>query len=301
MLKRRIQKVFNMPNTLHFVPDTCFKDKICYNDNHIETINSTIPIKQENGMDASNTQSDQLVAGRNPVIELLRSERPVDKVLLLRQDGKGSLQKIIAMAKERGVPVKDVTREKLDSLCPDTNHQGVVASAAACNYASLEDIFDRAGQQPLFVVIADGIEDPHNLGAIIRSADAAGAHGIIIPKRHGAGLTSAVMKASAGAAGHLPVARVSNLASTIEELKKRNVWVYATDMDGTDWCTVDYAGAVALVIGSEGAGVSRLIKDRSDVVVSLPMCGMVNSLNASVAAGILLYEVTRQRKGIKAK
>lgn len=245
--------------------------------------------------------SDQLVAGRNPVIELLKSERPVDKILLLRQDGKGSLLKIIAMAKERGVPVKDVTKEKLDSLCPDINHQGVIAFAAACDYATVEDIFKRAGDEPLFVVIADGIEDPHNLGAIIRSADAAGAHGVIIPKRHGAGLTAAVMKASAGAAEHLPVARVSNLASTVEELKKQNVWVYAADMDGTDWCTVDYAGAVALIIGSEGTGVSRLLKDRSDVIISLPMCGKINSLNASVATGILLYEITRQRKGIKAK
>ncbi len=165
----------------------------------------------------------------------------------------------------------------------------------------MEDIFDRAGSEPLFVVIADGIEDPHNLGAIIRSADAAGAHGIIVPKRHGAGLTAAVMKASAGAAEHLPVARVSNLAATVEELKKKNVWIYAADMDGDSWCTVDYSGAVALVIGSEGSGVSRLLKERSDVVVSLPMCGQVNSLNASVATGILLYEITRQRKVIKAK
>ena len=244
--------------------------------------------------------SDEMVVGRNPVIELLRSGRPVNKILLLKSEGSG-LQKIIAMAKERGIPVKDVAREKLESLSQGLNHQGVIAFAAALEYATLEDIFARAGDEPLFVVIADGIEDPHNLGAIIRSADAAGAHGIIIPKRHGAGLTAAVMKASAGAAEHLPVARVTNLAATVEELKKKNVWIYAADMDGQSWCTVDYAGAVALVIGSEGDGVSRLLKERSDVIVSLPMCGRVNSLNASVAAGILLYEITRQRKGIKAK
>ena len=244
--------------------------------------------------------SDELVAGRNPVIELLRSGRPVNQILMLKSEG-GSLQKIVAMAKERGVPVKDVAREKLESLCSGVNHQGVIAFAAACDYATVEDIFARAGSEPLFVVIADGIEDPHNLGAIIRSADAAGAHGVIVPKRHGAGLTAAVMKASAGAAGHLPVARVSNLAATVEELKKKNVWIYAADMDGESWCTVDYSGAVALVIGSEGSGVSRLLKERSDVVVSLPMCGQINSLNASVAAGILLYEITRQRKGIRAK
>ena len=244
--------------------------------------------------------SDEMVAGRNPVIELLRSERPVNKILMLKTES-GNLKRIVAMAKEKGVPVKDVAREKLDSLSPGLNHQGVIAFAAACDYATVEDIFDRAGSEPLFVVIADGIEDPHNLGAIIRSADAAGAHGVIVPKRHGAGLTAAVMKASAGAAEHLPVARVSNLAATVEELKKKNVWIYAADMDGDSWCTVDYSGAVALVIGSEGSGVSRLLKERSDMVVSLPMCGQVNSLNASVAAGILLYEITRQRKGIKAK
>ncbi|MDF3004576.1 MAG: yacO [Oscillospiraceae bacterium] len=244
--------------------------------------------------------SDEMVAGRNPVIELLRSERPVNKILMLKTEG-GNLKRIVAMAKEKGVPVKDVAREKLDSLSPGLNHQGVIAFAAACDYATVEDIFARAGSEPLFVVIADGIEDPHNLGAIIRSADAAGAHGVIVPKRHGAGLTAAVMKASAGAAEHLPVARVSNLAATVEELKKKNVWIYAADMDGESWCTVDYSGAVALVIGSEGSGVSRLLKERSDVVVSLPMCGQVNSLNASVATGILLYEITRQRKGIKAK
>lgn len=244
--------------------------------------------------------SDEMVAGRNPVIELLRSERPVNKILMLKAEG-GNLKRIVAMAKEKGVPVKDVAREKLDSLSSGLNHQGVIAFAAACDYATVEDIFERAGSEPLFVVIADGIEDPHNLGAIIRSADAAGAHGVIVPKRHGAGLTAAVMKASAGAAEHLPVARVSNLAATVEELKKKNVWIYAADMDGDSWCTVDYSGAVALVIGSEGSGVSRLLKERSDMVVSLPMCGQVNSLNASVAAGILLYEITRQRKGIKAK
>ncbi|MFV0497104.1 MAG: 23S rRNA (guanosine(2251)-2'-O)-methyltransferase RlmB [Candidatus Fimivivens sp.] len=244
--------------------------------------------------------SDEMVAGRNPVIELLRSERPVNKILMLKTES-ASLKKVLAMAKERGVPVKDAAREKLDALSPGVNHQGVIAYAAACEYATVDDIFTRAGSDALFVVIADGIEDPHNLGAIIRSADAAGAHGVIVPKRHGAGLTAAVMKASAGAAEHLPVARVSNLAATVEELKKKNVWVYAADMEGESWCTVDYSGAVALIIGSEGSGVSRLLKERSDKVVSLPMCGKVNSLNASVATGILLYEITRQRKGIKAK
>lgn len=247
-------------------------------------------------------QEDQVVAGRNPVIELLRSGRPVEKILIVRQqEGGGSLGRIVAMAKQAGIPVKDAAREKLDALCPGINHQGVAAFAAACSYCEVEELLARAGEEPPFLVIADGIEDPHNLGAIIRSADAAGAHGMIIPRRGGAGLTAAVMKASAGAAQHLPVARVANLASTVQELQKKNIWVYAADMDGENWCTVDYAGGVALVIGSEGSGVSRLLRERSDRIVSLPMYGRVNSLNASVAAGILLYEVARQRRGIKAR
>ena len=243
---------------------------------------------------------ENLVAGRNPVTELLRSDRATDKILMLKDAG-GSLNKIAAMARERGIPIKEVTREKLDFLCPGINHQGVAAYAAAAQYAELEDIYAKAGDEPLFVVIADGIEDPHNLGAIIRTAYAAGAHGIIIPKRHGVGLTPTVMKSSAGAAEHLLVARVANLASTVEELKKRTVWVYSADMDGQPWCSVDYSGAAALIVGSEGEGVSRLLKDKSDVTVSLPMENGFDSLNASVAAGIVLYEIMRQRKGIKAK
>ncbi|MEG2174279.1 MAG: 23S rRNA (guanosine(2251)-2'-O)-methyltransferase RlmB, partial [Oscillospiraceae bacterium] len=153
------------------------------------------------------------------------------------------------------------------------------------------------GEAPLFL-IADNIEDPHNLGAILRSADATGVHGVIVPKRHGVGLTPAVLRASAGAALHIPVARVPNLAAAIETLKERGVWIYAADMGGKSWCSVDYAGGVALMIGSEGSGISRLLLERSDVVVSLPMCGKVNSLNASVAAGVLLYEIARQRLGL---
>jgi 23S rRNA (guanosine2251-2'-O)-methyltransferase len=247
-------------------------------------------------------QSEAAVAGRNPVLELLRSGRPVDQILMAAQPGAaGSLPKIAAMARERGIPVKQVARERLDALCPGINHQGVAAIAAACRWASLEEIYLRAGDQPLLVVVADGIEDPHNLGAIIRSAEAAGAHGVIVARRGGVGLTAAVMKASAGAAQHLPVARVANLASTLEELKKKNVWIYIAAAGGTDWCTVDYSGAAALVIGAEGRGVSRLLRERGDVTVSLPMCGKVDSLNASVAAGILLYEIARQRRKLKAR
>ena len=178
----------------------------------------------------------------------------------------------------------------------------MAAIPAAESYASLEDIYRRAGDKPLFVVLADGVEDPHNLGAIIRTAEAAGAHGVIIPKRHSAGLTAAAVKSAAGAAAHLPVVRVPNLASLMDQLKReKNLWFYCADMDGQPWCSVDYAGAVGLVVGSEGAGVSRLVKEKCDFVVSLPMNGKINSLNASVAAGIVLYEVARQRLGLRAK
>ena len=248
-------------------------------------------------------RGEDVIAGRNAVTEALRSGRPIDSLYVARGAHTGSIGALIAKAKKQGIPVKEADAKKLDYLCGNAVHQGVVALAAAHTYASLDDLFALAQErgEPPFFIVADELEDPHNLGAIIRSADAAGAHGVIIPRRGGAGLTAAVMKASAGAAQHLPVARVANLASTVQELQKKNIWVYAADMDGEDWCTVDYAGGVALVIGSEGSGVSRLLRERSDRIVSLPMYGRVNSLNASVAAGILLYEVARQRRGIKAR
>jgi 23S rRNA (guanosine2251-2'-O)-methyltransferase len=179
----------------------------------------------------------------------------------------------------------------------EISHQGVAALAAACEYVEPEDLIAIAKErnEPLLVVIADGIEDPHNLGAVIRSAEAAGAHGIIIPKRQGAGVTTAVMRSSAGAAGHLAVARVANIAATVTFLKEQGVWIYAADMDGKDWCTVDYTGPVALVLGSEGEGVSRLVKERSDFVVGIPMRKPGSSLNVSVASGIILFEIARQR------
>lgn len=242
------------------------------------------------------------IAGRNPVLELLRSPREVECIYLQAGLEKGPVGRIIALAKERGIPVKEAAPEKLQALSGIASHQGVAAIPAAESYASLEDIYHRAGDKPLFVVLADGVEDPHNLGAIIRTAEAAGAHGLIIPKRHSAGLTPAAAKAAAGAAAHLPVVRVPNLSAIIEELKsQKNLWFYCADMDGKDWCTVDYSGGVGLVVGSEGFGVSRLVKEKCDFVVSLPMRGQINSLNASVAAGIVMYEVARQRMGLQAK
>jgi len=251
-------------------------------------------------MEKENPQlREDLVIGRNAVIELLKSGRAVESVYIGSGESKGSISRIIAMSKERGLPIKEVAAVKLDFMCGKQNHQGVIAVTAAAQYSTLEDIFAKAGEAPPFIIIADDITDPHNLGAMIRTAEAAGAHGLIIPKRGGVGLTSTVSKTSAGAVEYLPVVRVPNLVSTIEELKKRGVWVYGTDMEGTPWCQLDYSGPVALVIGSEGKGMGRLVREKCDFIASLPMSGEINSLNASVAAGIVMYEISRQRLQIK--
>ena len=246
---------------------------------------------------------NQYIIGRNAVMEALRAGRPIDCILVARGDRMGSVGAVIAKAREMGITIKEVSPAKLDGICPQGNHQGIAASAAAAEYADLEDLFRNAEKkgEPPFFIIADEIEDPHNLGAIIRTADAAGAHGVIIPKRRATGLTLAVGKASAGAVEYVPVAKVPNLARCIDELKKRGVWVYGTDMDGETWCSCDMSGAIAIVVGSEGEGMNRLIKDKCDFIVSLPMKGSINSLNASVAAGIVMYEAARQRNLIPAK
>lgn len=250
-----------------------------------------------------NTKHTQtgLIAGRNAVLEALKNSRPVDSIYIQAGTPRGSLGKIFALAKEQGVPVKDASAQKLESMCPQGNHQGVVAVAAAYQFSEMDDIFAHAGEKPPFIIIADEIEDPHNLGAILRTAEAAGADGIIIPKRHGVGLTQTVAKTSAGAVEYVPVVRVPNLVAALKELKERGVWIYGADMNGETWCGVDFTGPVGLVIGSEGKGISRLTRENCDFIVSLPMCGKINSLNASVAAGILMYEVSRQRLGLKAK
>lgn len=241
---------------------------------------------------------EDMVIGRNAVLELIKSGRPVECLFMQKAPG-GTLLKIAAIARQNGVVVKDAAPQKLDNLCAHANHQGVVALTAAAEYASLEDLFARAEEsgEPPFFVIADEIEDPHNLGAIVRSAEGAGAHGVIIPKRRSAGLSFAVYKTSAGAVEHMPVARVSNLSDTIEALKKRGLWIFAADPSGKSWCEQDFSGPAALVVGSEGRGVGRLVRERCDFLVSLPMRGKITSLNASVAAGIILYEIARQRQG----
>ena len=243
-----------------------------------------------------------LVEGRNAVTELLRSGRPVDK-LFVAEGTHGRVGEILALARTAGVPVTQCDRRKLDHMSQTGNHQGVIAQAAAHTYASLDDLFQAAedkGEAPLFVV-CDGIEDPHNLGAILRSAEAAGAHGVIIPKRRAVGLTGVVARASAGAIEHILVHKAVNLAAALEELKARGVWIYGADMEGEPWCGADLTGPLALVVGSEGFGMSRLVRESCDFILSLPMKGNINSLNASVACGVLAYEAARQRAHIPAR
>lgn len=248
-------------------------------------------------------QENSIIAGRNAVSEALSAGRPIDTLFVRRGERTGAINNVVRRARDMGVSVKECDSRKLDALCGDENHQGIVAVAAVHAFAEVEDLFALAESrgEPPFLIVCDEISDPHNLGAIIRTAECAGAHGIIIPKRRSAGLTAAVGKASAGAVEYVPVARVPNIAVFLEDIKKRGVWVYAADMDGQSWCQTDYAGAVALVIGSEGFGISRLVKEKADFIVSLPMKGQISSLNASVACGVLCYEVARQRAGIVAK
>ncbi|WP_026693304.1 23S rRNA (guanosine(2251)-2'-O)-methyltransferase RlmB [Peribacillus kribbensis] len=241
--------------------------------------------------------NEEYIIGRNPVQEALRANREINKIWIAEGSQKGSMQPIIGMAKEANIMIQFVPRKKIDQMS-EGNHQGVIAQAAAYDYADLEDLFKKAeerNEDPFFLIL-DEIEDPHNLGSIMRTADCSGAHGIIIPKRRAVGLTSTVAKASTGAIEHIPVARVTNLAQTIDELKSRGVWVAGTDAKGSqDYRRIDGAMPLAVVIGSEGKGMGRLIKEKCDFLFHLPMAGKVTSLNASVAAGLLMYEVYRKR------
>ena len=245
---------------------------------------------------------EDIIAGRNAVGEALRAGRPLDSVLIARGERSGSLGALAADCRRRGIPVKETDARRLDALC-GSSHQGIAAVAACKETVSLDDLFRAAEEkgEPPFFVVCDGLEDPHNLGAILRTAEAAGAHGVVIPKRRSVGLTSTVYKASAGAVEYVPVARVANITDALREMKKRGVWVYGLDMDGESWCSADWRGAAAVVVGSEGQGIGRLVKEQCDFVVSLPMAGRINSLNASVACGIVLYEAARQRQGIPAR
>ena len=246
------------------------------------------------------TENDGVIEGRNAVIEALRAGTAIDKIYLMKGEGDSALGHIASAAREKGIVVVDADRRKLDNMSRTHSHQGVIALAAVREYVDVEDILNIArerGENPL-IVVCDEISDPHNLGAVIRTADAAGAHGVIIPKRRSAGLTAVVGKTSAGAVAHVPVARVPNLPALVKDLKKQRGWVFGTAADGTTALyQADLKGPAAIVIGSEGAGMGRLVAENCDFTVSIPMFGKINSLNASAAAAVLLYEAVRQRLG----
>ena len=246
--------------------------------------------------------SEEWIAGRNAVAEALRAGRPIDRLLVAKGERSPRLGAILAQCRERGIPIKETDPRRMDELC-GPHHQGVAAAAACKDYALPEDILALAARrgEPPFIVLCDGLEDPHNLGAILRTAEAAGAHGVIVPRRRSVGLTQTVYKTSAGAVEYLPVARVANLAETIRVLKERGLWIFGLDMDGGDWCAADLTGGIGIVVGAEGQGLSRLVRERCDAILSLPMKGKIQSLNASVATGIVLYEAARQRSGIAAR
>ncbi|MCR5272309.1 MAG: 23S rRNA (guanosine(2251)-2'-O)-methyltransferase RlmB [Lachnospiraceae bacterium] len=242
-------------------------------------------------------ENSSKIEGRNAVIEAFRSGKTIDKLYILDGSKDGPMQTIRREAKKHDTIVNFVSKERLDQISETGKHQGVIAVAAAYDYSEIDDIFalaEKKGEAP-FIFVLDGIEDPHNLGAIIRTANQAGAHGVIIPKRHAVGLTGTVARASAGALNYTPVVKVTNIAQTIKELKDRGVWFVCADMDGTVMYDLDLKGAIGMVIGNEGEGVSRLVKENCDFIASIPMKGDIDSLNASVAAGILAYEIVRQR------
>ena len=257
--------------------------------------------KQSKNGEAAGTEHTLLIEGRNAVLEAFRSGRTIDKLFVLDGCQDGPVRTIVREAKKQDVILNFVGKERLDQLSETGKHQGVIACAAAYAYAEVEDMLRLArerGEDP-FLILLDNIEDPHNLGAIIRTANTAGAHGVIIPKRRAAGLTATVAKTSAGALNYTPVAKVTNLVKTMDELKKQGIWFVCADMDGEQMYDLDLTGPVGLVIGNEGEGVGRLVKENCDFVAGIPMKGEITSLNASVAAGVLAYEIVRQRIGRK--
>lgn len=238
------------------------------------------------------------VIGRNPVLELLKSGREIDKIYIQRGEREGSVTKIFSMAKERGIVISEVDKRRLDELSAGGVHQGVAAIAALVEYVTIPQMLEMArmrGEKPLLVV-CDGVEDPHNLGAIIRCADGAGAHGVVVSRRHCAVIGQTVYKSSAGAVAHVPIARVSNLASAVDELKEKGVWLFAADASGISYADTDFDCAAAIVLGSEGFGISRLIREKCDFAVSIPMYGKINSLNVSTAAAVLLFDACRKQR-----
>lgn len=237
------------------------------------------------------------IIGRNPVLEAIKSGRSIDKILIKKGRLEGSIVPIVKKAREAKIIVQEVEHQKLDTIAEGANHQGIIAYVSPYEYKTVEDLLNIAREkgEPPFLILCDKITDPHNLGAILRTANCVGVHGIVIPKHGSVGLNSAAIKTAAGAAEYTPVAKVTNLAAAIDKLKKEGLWVAAADMDGQDMHKADLTGALAIVIGSEGDGIGRLVKEKCDFTVSIPMNGQINSLNASVAAGVLMYEAFRQR------
>lgn len=241
---------------------------------------------------------EDIIFGRGPVLEALKNSHPIEKIIIKNGPYAKSLIPVIDLAKKNNIIIQQADGNRLDKMAEGENHQGVIAMVSAYRYATVDDILKKAedkGESP-FVIICDKITDPHNLGAIIRTANCVGAHGVIIPKHESAGVNSVVMKTSVGAVEYTPVAKVTNLATTIDELKDKGFWITCADMDGQPMYDIDLKGSIAIVVGSEGKGVSRLVREKCDFVASIPMYGEINSLNASVAAGVLMYEALRQRK-----
>lgn len=245
---------------------------------------------------------EQYIIGRNPVMEILKTDKEIDKIFVQKGDLQGSIKKIIGKAKDKGIIIQEVDRNRLEQIADGGVHQGIAALVTGFEYSTVMDIINIAntrGEDP-FIIILDELEDPHNLGAIIRTAESAGAHGVIIPKRRSAIVNQTVYKSSAGAVNYMAVAKVTNISRTIDELKEEGIWIYGADMDGDDfYFNTNLTGSVGLVIGNEGKGISRLVKEKCDVLVKIPMMGKVSSLNASAAASILMYEVVRQENGKK--
>ena len=237
------------------------------------------------------------IEGRNPVLEALKAKTPINRIIIEKGEERGSILEIISMAKDLGIPIKELDKKHLDKISKTYNHQGIIAETAEYKYSEIEDLLEKADKrrEDALLVILDGIEDPYNLGSIIRTSDAVGAHGIVIPKRRSASVTPLVIKSSAGAAAHVPVARETNLNRTVEMLKEKGLWIAGADMEGTSIYETDLKGPLALVIGGEGKGISRLLKEKCDFLVSIPMVGEISSLNAATAAAIILYEIFRQR------
>lgn len=254
--------------------------------------------RKEKNNTSNESMREDLIIGRNAVIEALKSDRTIECVYVSKGDLEGSIKVALGLAKDRGVVIKESDRRKLDTMCDRLNHQGIVARVTPFKYCEVNDILEdakRKEQQP-FIVILDEIEDPHNLGSIIRTAELCGVHGIIIPKRRNVGVTSTVYKCSAGAIEHMKIAKVTNINATIDMLKEQGIWIYGADIDGKDYSyNTDFSGPCALIIGSEGKGISSLTLKKCDLLVKIPMIGKINSLNASVAGGIMMYEVLKGR------